>query len=106
MFNPTARYQTRGIATDLPAELIAQMWLSLDTQLMFGKILDYMQIFRTLKIDDSIMAIQHEQEINGEMQTLTVIYLDYKPEYDKIIGKTVYIIDDGDHSTMLFAYEY
>ena len=106
MFNPTTRYQTRGIVNDLPAELILQMWRSVDMQLQLGKELDYLQVFKTEKLDDCIIAIRHEQEVNGKIQTLTVIYSDYKPEYDKIIGKTVYIIDDGDHSTMLFAYEY
>lgn len=106
MFNPTTRYTTWGIANTLPEEIAAQMWLSVDTQLGFGRTLDYLQIFKTEKVDDCVLAIHHQQEMNGKTETLTVLYSAYKPEYDTVLGKTVYIIDDGDHSTMLFADEY
>ena len=106
MFDPTTRYQTQGIATELPKEIAAQMWYSIDTQLQLGKKLDPFQIFKTEKVGDAVLAIHHEQEIDGKQMTLIVLYSEYRPEYEHIIGKTVYVIDDGDHSTILFAYEY
>ena len=106
MFNPTTRYTTRGIADELPKEIATQMWFSIDTQLKLGRTLDYLQIFKMEKLREDVLAIHHEQEVNEQTEHLCVLYTEYQPEYDELIGKTVYVIDDGDHSTMLFAHEY
>lgn len=105
MFNPTTRYQTQGIATELPKEIAVQIWRSIDMQLKLGKKLDYLQIFKTEKVGD-LLAIHHKQEVNEKTETISILYSEYRAEYDNILGKTVYIIDDGDHSTILFAHEY
>lgn len=106
MFNPATRYTTRGITNELPKEIAAQMWLSIDTQLNLGRTLDYLQIFKMEKLREDVLAIHHEQEVNAKTEHLCVLYSEYKPEYNDLLDKTVYVIDDGDHSTMLFAYEY
>lgn len=60
---------------------------------------DYLQVFRLSVSDDGSQHIIHEQEEP-----------EYRKEYDiKIdspINAKVYVIDDGDHSTMLLAEEY
>ena len=33
-------------------------------------------------------------------------YTNYKKEYEEILNEKIFVIDDGDHSTMLFAKEY
>lgn len=102
MFDPTTRLATRGIISELPVELLVQLWLSVDIQKNAGLDLDYLQIFKFEKVSDSVLAIRHEQEVP---QRQTVIYCDYRPEYEPLLSKTIYIIDDGDHSTVLFAEE-
>ena len=106
MFDPTTRYQTRGIADELPIEIAVQIWRSIDMQLKLGKRLDYLQIFKMEKVGDCVLAIHHQQEVNEKTETISILYLEYRAEHEKILGETIYIIDDGDHSTILFAREY
>ncbi|MDE6303123.1 MAG: DUF960 domain-containing protein [Clostridia bacterium] len=103
MFDAGARLMTCGIAERLPNDISALLWSSVDTQLGVGLEMDYLQVFKFKKVDDLVLAIYHEQE---EPERKTVIYTDYKAEYDALLTETVYIIDDGDHSTILFATEY
>ena len=103
MFDVGKRFMTCGIVERLPAEIQALLWSSIDTQLGLGLEMDYLQVFKFEKVDNDILAIHHEQE---EPEQKTVIYSEYKAEYDALLAETVYIIDDGDHSTMLFATEY
>lgn len=65
--------------------------------------MDYLQVFKFEKVSDSTLAIWHTQEVP---ERKTVIYSEYKSDFEKILNETVYVIDDGDHSTMLFATEY
>ena len=78
MFNPTARYTTRGIADELPEEIAAQMWYSIDTQLMLGRTLDYLQIFKMEKLREDVLAIHHEQEVSEQTEHLYGLYMEYQ----------------------------
>ena len=104
MFEPQNRYVTCGIDQRLPQDLQRLIWTSIDARILFSdEKIDYLQVFTFKKIDDEILALHHEQE---QPPILNVHYTNYRPEYDEILHEKVFVIDDGDHSTMLFAYEY
>lgn len=89
------RYLSRGVDDTIPIELQLFMWACID-QLPEPR--DYLQIF--------------DLEQVGNMQSIT--HRSEQPEYRKVyllpsddpISEKLYIIDDGDHSTMLLASEY
>ena len=89
------RYLTCGIDSKIPLDLQLFMWECVD-QLPLKR--DYLQIF--------------DLEQVGTMQSIT--HRSEEPEYRKVyllpsekpITEKLYIIDDGDHSTMLLASEY
>lgn len=94
MFN-NKRYLSRGVNEKIPIELQLFLWACID-QLPEPR--DYLQIF-DLKQVGSMQSITHRLE---------------QPEYRKVyllpsevpITEKIYIIDDGEHSTMLLASEY
>ena len=102
MFEPQNRYVTCGIDQRLPQDLQRLIWTSIDARILFSnEKIDYLQVFTFKKIDGEILALRHEQE---QPPILNVHYTNYRPEYDEILNEKIYVID-GDHSTMLFAYE-
>ena len=104
MFESQNRYLTCGIDQRLPQELQRLIWTSIDMRVLLAKEkIDYLQVFTFKKIDDEILALHHEQE---QPPMLNVHYTNYRPEYEEILNEKIYVIDDGDHSSMLFAYEY
>ena len=90
------RYLTRGVQTEIPFDLQMFMWYLINN---LNEPKDYLQVFRLSVSDNGNQRIVHEQE---------------KPEYrreydiqvDTPINAKVYVIDDGDHCTMLLAEEY
>ena len=88
------RYLTKGVQADIPFELQIFMWECIKAV----PEPDYLQIFRLSDFNGK-QRIIHEQEIP-----------EYKREYllavTEPINAKVYVIDDGDHSTMLLAEEY
>ena len=104
MFNKEKRYVTGGIDERVPQELQRLIWTSVDMRVLLAKEkTDYLQVFTFKKIDGEMLALHHEQE---QPPLLNVHYTNYRPEYEEILNEKIYVIDDGDHSTMLFAYEY
>ena len=94
MFNSN-RYITKGVQENISLELQFFMWDCIDN---LSDPKDYLQVFN-LSVVGSLQRITHTSE-NPE----------YKMEYlipsEKPIAEKIYIIDDGDHSTMLLAEEY
>ena len=94
MFN-NQRYLTCGVDNTIPIELQLFLWGCVD-QLPEER--DYLQVF--------------DLEQVGTMQSIT--HRSEQPEYRKVyllpsespITAKIYVIDDGDHSTMLLASEY
>lgn len=88
------RYLTRGVQADIPFELQLFMWDCIKTV----PEPDYLQIFQLSDFNGN-QRIIHEQEIP-----------EYKREYllaiHNPVNQKVYVIDDGDHSTMLLSEEY
>ena len=104
MFEPQNRYVTCGIDQRLPQDLQRLIWTSIDARILFSnEKIDYLQVFTFKKIDGEVLALHHEQE---QPPMLNVHYTNYRPEYDEILHEKIFVIDDGDHNTMLFAYEY
>lgn len=92
------RYMTRGVLAEIPAEIQIMIWAAIGAAIKSGVELDYLQVFE-LTVENGRQKIRHFQE---------------RPNREKIyyynilspITKKVYVIDDGDHSTMLLAEEY
>ena len=91
------RFITKGAESDVPLLLQLFMWECID-EMQEPK--DYLQVFEFM-LSDNKQKIIHSQEEP-----------EYKREYllklsDTLfyIGK-IFIIDDGEHSTMLLASEY
>ena len=77
MFDKETRYVTGGIDERVPQELQCLIWASIEARIFFADgKIDYLQVFTFKKLDE------------------------------EILNEKIYVIDDGDHSTMLFAYEY
>ena len=93
MFNNN-RYLTRGVQAEIPLELQLFMWECIDN---LPEPKDYLQVFSL--------------EAFGEMQRITHTSEEpeYKMEYlipsESPITAKIFVIDDGDHSTMLLAEE-
>ena len=89
------RYLTKGVQAEIPLELQLFMWECIDN---LPEPKDYLQFFKL--------------EVFGEMQrvTHTSEEPEYKMEYlipsESPITAKIFVIDDGDHSTMLLAEEY
>lgn len=89
------RYLTCGVDNSIPIELQLFLWECVE-HMPAPK--DYLQVFE-LSPSGSMQSITHSSE---------------EPEYRKVymmpfnapITEMVYVIDDGDHSTMLLASEY
>ncbi len=91
-----SRYATRGINAEIPLALQLILWKMIDDMEVARK--DYLQVF-TLSTENGEQKIIHEQE-----------QPDYRKEYvfstDRLVNSKIFVIDDGDHSTMLLAEEY
>ena len=90
-----SRYLTRGVNADIPLELQLFMWDCIDRM---PEPKDYFQVFELKDIG----GMQH------------IVHFSEQPEYRmnyfipmlKAVTAKIYVIDDGDHSTMLLAEEY
>ncbi len=90
------RYLTKGVQAEIPFELQLFMW-ALIAQLPEPK--DYLQIFRLSVSEKGNQHIVHEQEVPAYSR-------EYEVQTDTPVNAKVYVIDDGEHSTMLLAEEY
>ncbi|MGB4093517.1 MAG: DUF960 domain-containing protein [Ruminococcus flavefaciens] len=89
------RYLTCGVDSTIPLELQLFMWECVEK---LPEQRDYLQVFNL--------------QPSGNMQSIS--HLSEEPEYhmmylipsDSPITAKIYIIDDGNHSTMLLAEEY
>ena len=91
------KFITRGVNSEVSLLLQLFMWQCID-EMQVPK--EYLQVFQ-LTLEDGKQKIIHSQEVP-----------EYKREYllniadtPLFIGK-IFVIDDGDHSTMLLASEY
>jgi len=94
MFN-NQRYLTKGVQTEIPIELQLFMWGCIDRM---SEPKDYLQMF-TFEAVGILQHITHKSE-------QPEYCMNYFIPYDKPITAKVYVIDDGDYSTMLLVSEY
>ena len=92
------RYATRGVAEQIPNYLQNLLWHLTDTMETAKK--DHLQIFR-LSDKNKKQCIIHDQEQPPYHQE----YLIDSGGFSVVDGK-VYLLDDGQRSTMLLAEEY
>lgn len=94
------RYISHSVDNNLSPFMQMLLWEMIDSMDMEQ---DYLQIFKLIPVN-----------INGIM-VQKIIHTQEKPKYEKIIilnrltlpiNAKIYVIDDGEHSTMLFAEEY
>jgi len=94
------RYITNGVKFNVPLYLQNLIWFLIET--MDVEIKDYLQVFEL------------EEIIENQETKQKIIHIQELPEYRKehvISGSTtittkLFVIDDGDHSTLLLAEEY
>lgn len=90
------RYLTRGINENVCIELQIFLWEAVDKM---PEPKDWLQVFN-LNIENGMQVIRHKSE-NPKFEMTYIIPMIAEPITEKI-----YIIDDGEHCTMLFASEY
>jgi NAD-dependent DNA ligase len=100
MFKQENRYVSRQVNETVPMQLQILLWSMIDS-LKEKKELDYLQIFR-LKVKEDSVVIEHEQEVPKYKKRYEVDKKLFPIERDI----KVYVIDDVDYSTMIFAEEY
>ena len=94
--NNQPRYITRGIDENIPLELQMFMWEAVDRML---EPKDWLQVFN-LSVENGLQVINHTSEQSRFKMTYIL------PAVTETVTEKVYIIDDGDHCTMLLAEEY
>ena len=104
MFNRENRYMTRGISSELPYELYSLLWVVLDEFITYrkGKNVDYLQVFKVEKSKDYIKII-HSQEV--PLYKYEIILRRDGIVLEKNYYK-IFVIDDDEYCTMMFAEEY
>lgn len=103
-FRRESRYATRSITEEVPVQLQCFLWQSIDEWKNETTELDYLQVFKFEKLTDGLYVIRHSQE-NPNRETV-YYQADGELGIEKVTGKTIFVIDDETHSTMLFASEY
>lgn len=93
------KYLTVGVDREIPIDLQIFMWKCI-ADLQVEK--DYLQVFELSETKTGLQRIIHSQE-QPEFITEYVITEELSP---KAVTAKIFVIDDGDHSTMLLAEEY
>ena len=91
----TEKYLTCGVNETIPIVIQLIMW-KMVADIPIEK--DYLQIFR-LSGENGIQTIVHEQEQPEYRESVSF-------EWNEPVNQKIYVIDDGDHCTMLLAEEY
>jgi len=94
------RYATKGITETIPEYLQNLLWYMIEIMDVPQK--DHLQLFKLKEIND-----------NGKVRQ-KITHIQEQPAYRKehiitvkgAVNAKVYVIDDGDHSTMLLPEEY
>lgn len=93
------RYLTRGVDNEIPLALQIFMWERIDK---LSEPRDYLQVFELSETATGLQRIVHKQE-QPEYRVEYIITEECAP---KAVTAKIFVIDDGDHCTMLLAEEY
>ena len=96
MFNKE-RYLTRGVSNEIPLKIQMLLWLMID-ELNVRK--DYLQVFEIEPIDVNLLKIEHRQEVPKYKKEIVARNLGISSKVK------IFVIDDGEHSTMMLSSEY
>ncbi len=101
-FNPESRYLTRGINSEVPLSMQMLLWDIIDRVVASDIDTDYLSVFKFKEDNNNVIVIYSQEEPS---------YIQEHPfkmqeNYRVLIGKTIFVIDDVTHSTMLLASEY
>ena len=88
MFNKE-RYLTRGISNEIPLEIQILLWSMID-KLNVKK--DYLQVFEIEPIDANLLKIEHSDIVVKNVGISSKV--------------KIFVIDDGEYSTMMLSSEY
>ena len=91
------RYLTREVADRVPLEIQILMW-NLVEEIEGEK--DYLQVFEVIPNGREFVEIIHKQEIPETTSNYIVKNVGIETEMK------LYIIDNGQYSTMMFSHEY
>ena len=94
------RYITQAASLEIPPDLQALMWEMIDERKKRRKKLDYLQVFNLEVGARGTQSLTHSQEAPAFKFELLIAGV-AQPVTEKI-----YVIDDGDHSTMMLASDY
>lgn len=101
MFEKENRYVTRGINAEVDIRVQIILWNMIDKLKDKGDIkLDYLQVFEVEKIH-GVIKIEHRQEVPNYSQAYMLNGVDIEIN-SKI---KIFVIDDGENSTMMLAEE-
>ncbi len=91
------RYITREVSDRVPVEIQILMW-NLVEEIEGEK--DYLQVFEVIPNGSEFVEITHKQEIPETTSNYIVKNVGIETEMK------LYIIDNGEYSTMMFSHEY
>lgn len=102
MFEKENRYVTRGINAEVDIRIQIILLDMIDKLKYKGDIeLDYLQVFEVEKVH-GIIKIEHRQEVPSYSQAYMLNGVDIEIN----TPMKIFVIDDGENSTMMLAEEY
>lgn len=91
------RYLTRDVSEEIPLEIQILLW-SMIVGIKIKK--DYLQVFEIEPIKNSLLKIEHRQEIPKYKKEHVVVNTGINSKVK------IFVIDDGEYSTMMLSSEY
>lgn len=91
------RYLTKDVSKKIPLEIQILLW-SMISEIKIKK--DYLQVFEIEPIKNNLLKIEHRQEVPKYKKELVVVNtgINFKVK--------IFVIDDGEYSTMMLSDEY
>lgn len=91
------RYLTRGISNEIPFEIQLLLW-SMIEEVTVKK--DYIQVFEIEPVKGNLLKIEHSQEVPKYKKEIIVRNIGVNSKVK------LFVIDDGEYSTMMLSEEY
>lgn len=91
------RYLTRGVSNEIPLEIQLLLWS------MIGEVTvkkDYLQVFEIEPLNSNLLKIEHRQEVPKYKKEIIVSNAGINSKVK------LFVIDDGEYSTMMLSEEY
>lgn len=93
------RYITCGVSAKIPVEVQVILWAMIDDLPSKKVKVDYLQVFRLSEQTGRQKIVHTQEQPKYQAEVLTHIY-------EHVVEAKIFVIDDGDHSTMMLAAEY